>query len=52
MPQIFLQWFINEQVEEEASAGEIFEKLKNDPRKRAELCFTLTKSLVKENSPN
>lgn len=26
--QIFLQWFISEQVEEEASAGEILEKMK------------------------
>jgi len=26
--QIFLQWFINEQVEEEASASEILEKIK------------------------
>ena len=27
-PKIFLQWFITEQVEEEASASEVVEKLK------------------------
>lgn len=37
--QVFLQWFINEQVEEEASATSILEKLKLLPDKSGALLY-------------
>jgi ferritin len=37
--QIFLQWFITEQVEEEASASEIVERLKMIPEKSGALLY-------------
>lgn len=37
--QIFLQWFISEQVEEEAAAEEILEKLKMLPEKSGSLLY-------------
>lgn len=37
--QIFLQWFITEQVEEEAAASEILEKLKLLPEKSGALLY-------------
>jgi len=36
---IFLQWFINEQVEEEKQAGKILEKLKMIEKSPAGLLF-------------
>jgi ferritin len=44
--QIFLQWFINEQVEEEASATEVLEKLKMIPEKSGAI-FYIDKELGK-----
>lgn len=43
--QIFLQWFVTEQVEEEATAGEVFEQLKMIGDKNSEL-FYLDKELA------
>lgn len=44
--QIFLQWFISEQVEEEANATEILEKLKMIPEKSGAI-FQIDKELGK-----
>ncbi|HWR39392.1 MAG TPA: ferritin, partial [Patescibacteria group bacterium] len=44
--QIFLQWFVTEQIEEEASATEILEKLKLIPEKSGAL-FYMDKELGK-----
>jgi len=44
--QVFLQWFVTEQVEEEASALEIVEKLKMIPEKSGAI-FQLDKELGK-----
>ena len=43
--QIFLQWYITEQVEEEATAISILEKLKMLPEKAVD-CFSWTRSWV------
>lgn len=37
--QVFLQWFINEQVEEEDSVGEIVEQMKRIPENSAALFY-------------
>lgn len=43
--QIFLQWFVTEQVEEEASAGEVYEQLTMIGDQKSEL-FYLDKELA------